>query len=174
LERFFTKVEGGYRVGTEIRELVIFAPQSLIMDPPFTKLDLLSCRNLLIYLAPEMQKKLIPLFHYSLSPGGILFLGSAETIGGFTDLFASLGSKTRLYRRTESATRATPIEFPSSFAPDLPVGTAASLKTKTPPSLQSLADQLILRHYSPPAVLVNDKGDILYVSGRTGKYLGNR
>jgi two-component system CheB/CheR fusion protein len=171
LDRFFTKVEGGYRVGTEIRETVIFAPQSLIMDPPFTKLDILSCRNLLIYLAAEMQKKLIPLFHYSLSPGGILFLGSAETVGGFTDLFASLGPKTRLYRRTESATRAVPIEFPTSFAPDLPTGTEASLQPKTTPSLQSLADQLILRLYSPPAVLVNDKGDILYISGRTGKYL---
>jgi two-component system CheB/CheR fusion protein len=171
LKRFFSKVEDGYRVGAEIREMVVFAPQSLILDPPFTKLDILSCRNLLIYLAPEMQKKLIPLFHYSLSPGGILFLGSAETVGGFTDLFASLGGKTRLYRRTESATRADPIEFPSSYAPNLPAGTAARPETKTPLSLQSLADQLVLEHYSPPTVLVNDKGDILYVSGRTGKYL---
>jgi two-component system CheB/CheR fusion protein len=171
LKRFFTKVEGGYRVGAEIREMVVFAPQSLILDPPFTKLDILSCRNLLIYLAPELQKKLIPLFHYSLSPGGILFLGSAETVGGFTDLFASLGGKTRLYRRTESATRADPIEFPSSYAPYLPAGTAALPEMKPPLSLQSLADQLVLEHYSPPTVLVNDKGDILYVSGRTGKYL---
>ena len=171
LNRFFAKVEGGYRVSTEIRETVVFAPQSLIMDPPFTKLDILSCRNLLIYLAPEMQKKLIPLFHYSLSSGGTLFLGSAETVGGFTDLFASLGGKTRLYRRTESATRTEPIEFPSSFVPYLPAGTAARPETKPPLSLQSLADQLVLEHYSPPAVLVNDKGDILYVSGRTGNYL---
>ncbi|MCC6822744.1 MAG: PAS domain-containing protein, partial [Verrucomicrobia subdivision 3 bacterium] len=171
LKRFFTKVDGGYRVGTEIREVVVFAPQSLILDPPFTKLDFLSCRNLLIYLAPEMQKKLMPLFHYSLSPGGLLLLGSAETVGGFTDLFATLGGKTRLYRRIESATRAEPIEFPSSFAPYLPGGAAGRPETKPPLSLQSLADQLILQHYSPPAVLVNDKGDILYVSGRTGKYL---
>jgi two-component system CheB/CheR fusion protein len=171
LKQFFAEVEGGYRVGTEIREMVVFAPQSLIMDPPFTKLDILSCRNLLIYLAPEMQKKLIPLFHYSLRPGGILFLGSAETVGGFTALFASLGGKTRLYRRTESATRAEPIEFPSSFVPALPAGTEARLETKTPLSLQSLADRLVLDHYSPPAVLVNDQGNILYVSGRTGKYL---
>ena len=171
LERFFVKVDGGYRVATPIREMVVFAPQSLIMDPPFTKLDVLSCRNLLIYLAPEMQKKLIPLFHYSLNPGGILLLGSAETVGNFTALFASLGGKTRLYRRIESATRAMPIEFPTSFAPPLPAGAEARPETKTPPSLQSLADQLILEHYSPPAVLVNDKGDILFVSGRTGKYL---
>jgi chemotaxis methyl-accepting protein methylase len=171
LNRFFTKVEGGYRVVTEIREMVVFAPQSLIQDPPFTKLDILSCRNLLIYLASELQNKLIPLFHYSLRPGGILFLGSAETIGGFTDLFASLGGKTRLYRRIESASRTAPIEFPASFAPDLPAGTEAHPETKTPLSLQSLADKLVLDHYSAPAVLVNDQGNILYVSGRTGKYL---
>jgi two-component system CheB/CheR fusion protein len=171
LKRFFAKVEHGYRVGTAIRELVVFAPQSLILDPPFTKLDILSCRNLLIYLAPEMQKKLMPLFHYSLNPGGILLLGSAETVGGFTDLFASLGGKTRLYRRTESATHAEPIEFPPSFAPPLPGGTETRPETKAPSSLQSLADQLVLELYSLPAVLVNDKGDILYVSGRTGKYL---
>jgi two-component system CheB/CheR fusion protein len=158
-------------VGAEIREMVVFAPQSLIMDPPFTKLDILCCRNLLIYLTTEMQKKLIPLFHYSLTPGGILFLGSAETVGAFTDLFATLGGKTRLYRRTESATRTEPVEFPSSFAPYLPAGTAARPDAKTPVSLQSLADQLVLDHYSPPAVLVNDRGDILYVSGRTGNYL---
>jgi len=171
LKRFFTKGEQGYRVGTEIRETVVFAPQSLILDPPFTKLDILCCRNLLIYLAPEMQKKLMPLFHYSLSPGGILFLGSAETIGGFTDLFASLGVKTRLYRRIESATRTEPIEFPPAFAPPLPAGTETRPEAKTLPSLQALADQLVLDLYSLPAVLVNDKGDVLYVSGRTGKYL---
>jgi two-component system CheB/CheR fusion protein len=118
-----------------------------------------------------MQKKLIPLFHYSLSPGGILFLGSAETVGDFTDLFASLGGKTRLYRRTESATRAEPIEFPPAFAPPLPAGTETRPETQTPSSLQSLADHLVLELYSLPAVLVNDKGDILYVSGRTGQYL---
>jgi two-component system CheB/CheR fusion protein len=171
LKRFFVKVEHGYRVATEIREMVVFAPQSLTQDPPFTKLDLLSCRNLLIYLAPEMQKKLMPLFHYTLSPGGILFLGSAETVGGFTDLFASLGGKTRLYRRTESGKRPEAIEFPPAFAAPSPAGTEPRPETKTPPSLQSMADQLVLNLYSLPAVLVNDKGDILYVSGRTGKNL---
>src|ERR1019366_8894638 len=85
LKRFFKKEEHGYRVSKEIREMVIFAPQNLIMDPPFTKLDMLCCRNLLIYLTTEVQKKLIPLFHYSLCPDGILFLGSAETIGEGTE-----------------------------------------------------------------------------------------
>ena len=169
--RFFKKEEHGCRVTSEIREMVTFAPQSLIMDPPFTRLDFLSCRNLLIYLAPEMQKKLMPLFHYSLTPGGVLFLGSAETVGSFTDLFTPLNNKLRIFRRTESAGRSEPIEFPSHFAPPLPVGTETRPAPQSNVSLQSLADQLILEQYAPPTVLVNDKGNILYVSGRTGKYL---
>jgi chemotaxis methyl-accepting protein methylase len=171
ISRFFKKEEQGYRVIGEIREMVIFAPQNLIMDPPFTKLDILTCRNLLIYLAPEMQKKLIPLFHYSLTPGGVLFLGSAETVGTFTDLFTPLNNKLRFFRRTESVVRSEPIEFPSSFAAPLPNGTELRPAPKPVTSLQSLADRLILEHYSPSAVLVNDTGNILYVSGRTGKYL---
>jgi len=171
MRRFFTKEERGWRVSNEIREMVIFAPQSLIKDPPFTKLDILSCRNLLIYLAPEMQKKLFPLFHYSLTPGGILFLGSAETVGTFTDLFKPLHNKLRIFRRTESTLRAELMEFPSSFAPPLPAGTKTVPAAKPHLSLQTLADHLVLERYAPPAVLVNDKGNIFYVSGRTGKYL---
>ena len=172
LKRFFAKVEHGYRVGTEIREMVVFAPQSLILDPPFTKLDILSCRNLLIYLAPEMQKKLIPLFHYSLSPGGILFLGSAETVGGFTDLFASLGRQDHGSIGEPSLPRGqSQSSSPRPSPRPCPAGRRHVRKQKHRSSLQSLADQLVLEHYSLPAVLVNDKGDILYVSGRTGKYL---
>lgn len=171
MSRFFTKDEHGCRVTNEIRKMVTFATQSLIMDPPFTKLDFLSCRNLLIYLAPEMQKKLIPLFHYSLSPGGVLFLGSAETVGTFTDLFTPLNNKLRIFQRTASVLRAEPIDFPSSFAPPLPDGTEPRPALKSHLSLQALADQLVLDNYSLPAVLANDKGNILYVSGRTGKYL---
>ncbi len=171
LGRFFAKEQRGYAVRKEIREMVIFAPQNLIMDPPFTKLDILSCRNLLIYLTPEVQKKLIPLFHYSLNPGGILFLGSAETIGGATDLFVPLSGKSRLFRRTEFGLRPESVEFPPSFGAGPPGGPEARQAPKTPVSVQSLADQLVLQRYAPPAVLVNDKGDIFYISGRTGKYL---
>ncbi|HUD46379.1 MAG TPA: chemotaxis protein CheB [Candidatus Baltobacteraceae bacterium] len=171
LSRFFTKDEHGCRVTAEIRAMVTFAPQSIIMDPPFTKLDLLSCRNLLIYLATEMQKKLIPLFHYSLTPGGILLLGSAETVGTFTDLFTPLNNKLRIFRRTDSVLRSEPIDFPSSFAAPLPNGAETRPAPKPQPSLQSVADHLVLERYAPPALLVDDKGNILYVSGRTGKYL---
>ncbi len=171
LKRFFTKEEHGYRVRKEIRELVIFAPQNLILEPPFTKLDILSCRNLLIYLTTDVQKKLIPLFHYSLNPGGILFQGSAETIGEFANLFTPLVGKSRIFRRKESILRPEQIVFPSSFSAGPPAGTEVRSATKPPTSLQSLADELVLQHYAPPAVLTNDTGDIFYVSGRTGKYL---
>ncbi len=171
LKRYFTKEEHGYRVRKEIRELVIFAPQNLILEPPFTKLDILSCRNLLIYLTPEVQKKLIPLFHYSLNPGGILFQGSAETIGDFTKLFTPLAGKSRIFRRTESILRPEQMVFPSSFNAGPPAGSEPRLAAKPPASLQELADGLVLQQYAPPAVLTNDLGDIFYVSGRTGKYL---
>jgi chemotaxis methyl-accepting protein methylase len=168
LDRFFVKVERGYQVAKSIREMVIFAPQNIIMDPPFTKLDLLSCRNLLIYLTPELQKKLLPLFHYSLNPGGFLFLGNAETVGDFTNLFAPLDGKTRLYQRLDSVLTTEPIEFPTTFVPK---PGAPARPQKPTANLQTLADQLLLQTYSPAAALTNDKGDILYISGRTGKYL---
>ena len=171
LKRFFTPEETGYRVRKELRELVIFAPQNLILEPPFTKLDILSCRNLLIYLTTDVQKKLIPLFHYSLNPGGILFQGSAETIGEFADLFTPLAGKSRIFRRLESILRPEQIAFPSTFSSGPPAGAEVRSAAKPPASLQSLADQLVLQRYAPPAVLTNDTGDIFYVSGRTGNYL---
>jgi two-component system CheB/CheR fusion protein len=176
LDRFFVQLEHGYQVAKPIRDMVVFAQQNIMMDPPFTKLDLLSCRNLLIYLTQELQKKLIPLFHYSLNSGGFLFLGNAETIGGFRDLFAPLDGKSRLYRRLDPAVRPEPVEFPSSFTAALSSRSDALTpplpKVNTPaPNLRTLADELLLQRYSPPAVLVNARGDILYISGRTGKYL---
>jgi len=171
LRRFFTKEEHGYRIRAEIREMVIFSPHSLIMDPPFTRLDFLGCRNLLIYLAAEMQKKLMPLFHYSLAPGGILFLGNAETIGHFTDLFATVSGKSRVFRRIEPAVKPEPIDFPSTFAPVLPAAAGSNPVAKPQASLQALAEQLILQRYSLPSVLVSEQGNILFISGRTGKYL---
>ena len=95
--------------------MVVFAPQNVTADPPFTKLDILSCRNLLIYLAPELQKRLFPLFHYCLSPGGLLFLGSAETIGSFSSLFAPADGETHIFRRLDH-TGGAAIAFPPSFS----------------------------------------------------------
>jgi two-component system CheB/CheR fusion protein len=173
LRRFFLQEERGFRVSKEIREMVVFAPQNVIMDPPFTKLDIVSCRNLLIYLSPEVQRRLVPLFHYTLNPGGILFLGSAETIGAFASHFVPLDGKTRLYRRLETAPGG-PIDFPDSFVPRLrpaPAGAQPEAETKASARLPILADRVLLQRFSPAGVLVNERGDILYVSGRTGKYL---
>ena len=152
--------------------MVVFAVQNIVMDPPFTKLDILSCRNLLIYLAPELQKKLVPLFHYSLNPGGILFLGSAETVGTFTDLFAPIDEQVPALpaarrRNADGAGRVPLLICPAPVR----LLRDEALKVKPPINLQSLADQVLLQRYSPAAVLVNNKGDILYISGRTGKYL---
>jgi len=169
LSRFFVKEERGYRVSKSIREMVIFAPQNIIMDPPFTKLDLLTCRNLLIYLTPELQKKLLPLFHYSLKPDGILFLGTSETIGGFDDLFAPVAGKMRLYRRLETGQTTQAVEFPTAFSKARPSASAKSIKPSV--NIQALADSLLLQNYAPAAVMTNENGDILYISGRTGKYI---
>jgi two-component system CheB/CheR fusion protein len=179
LHRFFKQDAHGFRVCKEIRDSVVFAPQNLVMDPPFTKLDILSCRNLLIYLSSELQKKLIPLFHYSLNPGGILLLGSAETVGTFTNLFGTLDGKSRAYRRLDAAMGIQAVDFPSSSASataDAAGGPSARANNAVrrwahPSSLQALADRLIIQNFSPATVLTDDKGDILYISGRTGKYL---
>ncbi|MDW7730482.1 MAG: chemotaxis protein CheB [Bacillota bacterium] len=165
LEQFFVQVDNGYQVAKPIREMVIFAQQSIIMDPPFTKLDILSCRNLLIYLTQELQKKIIPLFHYSLNPGGYLLLGNAETVGNYTNLFGPLPGKSRLYRRLEPTMQSEPIEFP------LPHVTKQPLPSKPAENMQSLVNKLILKLYAPATVLVNKQGDILYISGRTGSFL---
>ena len=174
LRRFFLQEDNGFRVNKDIRECVIFAVQNLVTDPPFTKLDVLSCRNLLIYLEPELQRRLFPLFHYSLNRDGLLFLGNAETVGASGDLFQSLPGKARLYRRSESALRPEPLIFPAARPAHLrgaPMEEVRDTTPRMPVNLQNLADQFLLQRCAPPAVLVNRDGDILYVSGRTGRYL---
>lgn len=173
LRRFFQQDDRGFRVRKEIREAVVFAPQNIIMDPPFTKLDILSCRNLLIYLSPDLQRKLIPLFHYALNPGGILFLGNAETVGSYSTLFAPVDGKSRIYKRLDS-TVAVAVEFPPAAIAALPSAPAHAEPdfVQTPPAnIALLADRVIVQQFAPAAILTNEKGDILYISGRTGKYL---
>lgn len=139
LQRYFIKVERGYQVIKNIRDMVVFAQHNIIKDPPFTKIDILLCRNLLIYLTPEVQKKLMPLFHYSLNPGGFLFLGSAETIGLFTHLFKPLEHKSRIYQR-QSLLQTEPLEFPTSF---YPAQAAVDKPSKPVQNIQLLTDKLI-------------------------------
>jgi len=174
LARFFSKVSGGYRVSKEIRSMVIFAPHSIASDPPFAKLHLLSCRNLMIYLQAELQQKLLRMFHSSLNPGGYLVLGTAETVGQASNLFVPVGAKTRIYGRLGGVTRPSLAGFALNGAgtgqrsPDA----SAAMRPAIPvASLQSLADQVLLKKFSPSAVLVTAQGDIVYFSGKTGKYL---
>ncbi len=175
LTRYFVKDEMGYRVNKIIREMVIFAPQNIIMDPPFTKLDILTCRNLLIYLGPELQKQLIPLFHYTLLPQGILLLGNAETIGNFSDLFTPINEKVRLFASENVPAQLRDIDFPTRTLPivnwDKQELEGTSMMNIPINNLQTQADQILLQNYTPAAVLVNVAGDILYINGRTGKYL---
>ncbi len=172
LARFFHEDGTSYRVRPQIREMVTFAPQDVLSDPPFTKLDLLFCRNLLIYLGAELQKKLIALFHYTLNANGVLFLGSAETVGNHSELFVPMAPKIRVFRRRDMlARRPTVIDFPTTQFP-VKVNASEDVKSRNPaPNLASMADQVLLQRFSPAAVLVNEKGDIVYISGRTGKYL---
>ena len=172
LKRFFLKTGDGYFINTEIREKIVFAQHNVIMHPPFTKIDILSCRNLLIYLEPELQKKMIGLFYYSLCPAGIMILGSSETLGTQSHLFTSLDLKLKIFKRAVTILASEIIDFPVNTFPR----TKTEIIDKEVPSgparnIQTLADQLLLQHYSPAGVLVNEHGDIIYISGRTGKYL---
>ncbi len=175
LRRFFIHEERGYRVNKDIRESVVFAPQNVIMDPPFTKMDIVSCRNLLIYLSADIQKKLIPLFHYCLNPGGVLFLGTAETVGTFTSLFSPLDSRTRLYRRTDQMAATLPFELGFAFGRGGQLreepAVAALGGRPASPNVQVLVDRLIVQRFAPLGILCNTKGEVLYVSGRAGKFL---
>ncbi len=193
LARFFTPQGQGWRVTSEIREMVVFAPHDVGHDPPFTRLDLISCRNLLIYLTAPLQRRLLPLFHYSLRPGGLLLLGSSEAVGRFDDLFEPIDARLRLYRRRQAGTSPgtvpdfalrSPAARKGHSIPDRPIAMNAeppapqssalpdSAATQRPPvHLQLMAEQVLLRHWAPAAVLVNERGDILYINGRTGRYL---
>jgi len=178
LGRFFTAEPGGgaFRINKGIRDLIVFSEQDLIKDPPFSKLDLISCRNLLIYLGSELQKKLIPLFHYSLNPGGMLFMGSSESTGDFGDLFAVLDRKLKLYLRKEDF-QGLSLPARRGFSTEVStIGTALPRTTEKPRfPLKTLGreitEQAILRHGTPPTALVNGVGDIIYFYGRTGMYL---
>ena len=174
LSRFFVAEGDGFAIAKEIRQMVLFAQHDVILDPPFTRLDILSCRNLMIYFNATLQQRLLPLFHYALRPGGVLLLGESETVGRFSSLFAPLDAPSRLYLRNDGATVAGSVDFPVNHG--LPPRTTTQELTVSQPhthqaNLQSLADQVLLQEFSPPAVLVNEQGDILYISGRTGKYL---
>lgn len=178
LARFFSPEAGerSFRIHKRVRDMLVFSEQDVIRDPPFSKLDLISCRNLLIYMGGDLQKKLIPLFHYSLNAGGYLFLGTSETVGEFHNLFATVDRKLKLYQRKEDlfgAQRAGLGRFlPPMTAPDgAAVGTSRKPAQPRNLPLREITEQALLQEVVQAGALVDAQGDILYLHGRTGKYL---
>jgi two-component system, chemotaxis family, CheB/CheR fusion protein len=171
INQFFTKNETNYSVNTSVRELIVFAPHDVIKDPPFTKLDFLLCRNLLIYMESELQKRLMNLFYYSLGAGGIMILGSAENVNLQDLLFTAIDSKIKIYKRTITPIEIEKMDFPSSLSHSNKPKLRDLTPLKVDYNLQTFADQLILQRFAPASVLINQEGDILYITGRTGKYL---
>jgi two-component system, chemotaxis family, CheB/CheR fusion protein len=168
LRRFFTRVNGNYQISKTIRDMCIFAKQNVIQDPPFSKVDLITCRNLLIYLEPVLQKKILPIFHYALRPGGFLLLGNSETIGS-SDLFREIDKKHRIYVRKEAPTRMG-LEF---MIADEEPPKAEIIKRKIHDGwsgLEEEANRLLLKH-APPAVIIDQDMDILQFRGHTGPFL---
>ena len=173
-KRFFKKEGEHYRINKEIREMVTFAEQSVIKDPPFSRLALISCRNMMIYLEPELQKKVLLLFHYALSPDGLLLLGTAESVGEFTDLFHPYEKKQKIFRRMEGLTaRRTLIDIPhaSTYPPltnDAQPREQGKVKAT---SLRELAQNAVLEHFAPSCVIADPAGEILFFQGGTRDFL---
>ena len=175
LARFFAQDQGGnsYHISKSIRDLVVFAEQDALKDPPFSRLDLISCRNLLIYLGGEAQKKILRLFHYALNQDGYLFLGNSETIGEFMDLFGGVDKKWKIYQRKGVVTpRAALAPYTPPLAAEDAVRRARSAGAPSHPGgARDLAEQVLLEEYVPASVLINAEFDVLYIHGHTGKYL---
>ncbi|MEG4084230.1 chemotaxis protein CheB [Microcoleus sp. POL10_C6] len=171
LHRFFVQVEGGYQITKPVRELCVFARQNLIADPPFSRMDLITCRNVLIYLGPQLQKKLLPLFHYGLGPAGFLVLGSSETVGEFSELFALFDKKNKIYTK-KLLSHWLSMDLNASNYP---------LTPPNPPPLQTErldeiemekeADRIVLNQYAPAGVVINTASEILQFRGQTNPYL---
>jgi len=172
LSQFFTKGDGVFKIKKQIRNMVVFSLQNVINDPPFSRLDLVSCRNLMIYMDTALQKKIIPLLHYTLNPEGILWLGTSESISGFTDLFQPLDVKFKIYQCKEAITTGI-IDYPPKirYGNQDRIEPDQAIKMPAGAEIQALAEKAILDEYAPAGVLINDKYEILHFVGRTGNYL---
>jgi PAS domain S-box-containing protein len=171
LARFFDRLDGSYQVKRALRELVVFAPQNLLRDPPFSRLDLITCRNVMIYLEPEAQKRIVALFHFALREGGHLFLGNAETVGRYDDLFETVSKKWRIFRRI-GPTRHDIVDFPLLGAPGRSPPPEPTHPHADPPARAAeAARRALLERYAPASVLIDRRGRILYFHGPTGDYL---
>jgi two-component system CheB/CheR fusion protein len=169
LERFFVKHDDGYQVKRALRELCVFSVHSFIKDPPFSRIDLISCRNVMIYIGENLQRKVVPLFHYALRPGGYLFLGPSENINSHRELFRSIDKKHRIFQKQESIARA-PIALPLGDVGRPRVDIGKQLATEDLHWSRRL-ERIILRRYTPACVVVNESGDALYFSGGISRFL---
>lgn len=175
VRRFFTEEDGGYRVTKAIRDMCIFARHNVLAEPPFSRMDLITCRNMLIYLEPVMQQKVLPTLHYALHPDGFLWLGGSETIGGYRDLFEVLDPKHKIYSKKPTAGRIS-LNLPlssrrmdtPSYGPHTP---SREQHAQTGPDAAKDADRFLLQRYSPPGVVVNSDLEIIHFRGETGQYL---
>jgi two-component system, chemotaxis family, CheB/CheR fusion protein len=172
LKHFFVKEETIFRIKKQIREMVVFASQNLIKDPPFSRLHMVSCRNLLIYMDQVLQKKILPLFHYTLNQDGILLLGSSESIGEFSDIFSPIDTKWKIFKR-KGITSTEEAHYPRIPFHEATVDfhKGDDKKNLYQTDLRELTNKLIIENYSPPCVLINEKFEILYFTGDTDKYL---
>ncbi|MBC7698439.1 MAG: PAS domain-containing protein [Bacteroidia bacterium] len=178
LRRYFVKEDTGYRIKKEIREMILFAVHNVIKDPPFTKLDLLTCRNLMIYLEPELQNTLIPVFHYALKQDGVMFLSPSESIGNHAELFTPINRKWKFYTamHSTSSTRTlitTPLAWVKGSHSRVVEETMIKNKDTDfkEPNFGDITRKLLIQYFAPASVIINLKGDILFVHGDTGKYL---
>jgi two-component system CheB/CheR fusion protein len=173
LRRFFTRTDGGYRVNKPVRDVCIFARQDLTRDPPFSKLDLIVCRNVLIYMGPELQKRLIGVFHYALKPNGCLVLGSAETIGPHSDLFVPVDRKLHMYQKKLGAV--TDLHLQIDHAGPLMTGLARRAEVAPPGTsartVEHEASRIVQDRYAPPGVIIDSAGNIVQFRGQTGLFL---
>ena len=172
LNKYFNAESNGYRINATIREMIVFAPHNTIKDPPFTKLDMMMCRNMLIYMEAKLQEKLIALYNYSLNVGGILVLGSAETIGTHNEDFEIIDARLKIYQRKNLIQTSNLDKIPGELLfTSSPSKNNTNMLQKTNDNIQTLTDQVVLQQFAPASVLTNQKGDIVYIVGRTGKYL---
>lgn len=172
LNRFFIKENSSYKVKKRIREMVIFASQNLIKDPPFSRIDLVCCRNLMIYMDTALQKKILPLFHYTLNPDGLLFLGPSESVGEFTNIFRPIHSKWRVYEHKQAVLEQA-LTYNNTPLPSRYLGAIEKNEKKIPGDIDiyRAAERIILEKYAPPGVLIDDKNQVILFMGETDKYL---
>jgi two-component system CheB/CheR fusion protein len=172
LNRFFKSEDSAYRLKKLIRDMVIFALQDVATDPPFSRIDLISCRNLLIYMSADLQRRVIPLFHYALNPEGYLFLGTSETIGEFGELFQPVNRRWKIFRRKPGLGNAGLAVAPGRSAAKLGLPRSAGERhAREKPDIGRIVEQVLLTGHTPPAAVVNENGDVVYFQGRTGQYL---